>query len=123
MNDASASDLAERRLAEAVKNYVPRVSTKWNKLVSLKEGIAELRHKRASYRTIAEILRNIDVPVSHMTVRRFCHAVLKMEPTAQRKHHTPRLSGALPKSHTQPDETTTTKLATRGPRVADPNNI
>ena len=67
MNDTSTSNLVEHRWDEAVKNYVPRVSTKWKKLVSVQEGILELRRKHASYRTIAQILRNIDVPVSHVT--------------------------------------------------------
>ena len=63
MNDTSASNLVEHRWDEAVKNYVPRVSAKWKKLLSLKEGIMELRRKRASYRTIADIFRN-DAPFS-----------------------------------------------------------
>ena len=66
MNDTSRSNLVEHRLAEAVKNYVPRVSAKWKKLVSLQEGILELRRKRASYRTIAQIAHNIVVRVSHV---------------------------------------------------------
>jgi hypothetical protein len=43
MNDTSTSNLVEHRWDEAVKNYVPRLLTKWKKLVSLLEGILELR--------------------------------------------------------------------------------
>ncbi len=67
MNDTSTSNLVEHRWDEAVKNCVPRLSTKWKKLVSVQEGIWELRRKHASYRTITQILRNIDLLVSHVT--------------------------------------------------------
>lgn len=128
MNDASPSDLVERRLAEAVKNYVPRVSAKWKKLLSLKEGILELRRKRASYRTIAEILRNIDVPVSHVTVRQFCLRVSK----SKRRRGQPRKAAGKPMSHeahSRPQIRNTGNRAVpaskerRGPRIADPNTI
>ena len=128
MNDASASDLAEHRLGVAVKNYVPRVSAKWKQLLSLKEGITELRRKHASYRTIAEILRNIDVPVSHVTVRRFCRHVSK----STRRRVQPRKATIKPMSHeahSQPQIRNTGNSALQPsrephePRVADPNTI
>jgi hypothetical protein len=128
MNDTSTSDLAERRLAEAVKNCVPRVSAKWKKLISLKEGIMELRRKRASYRTIAEILRNIDVPVSHVTVRQFCRHVSKSMP----RHGQPRKATGNPMSHEAHSQNQIRNKRNRevqtsrepgGPRSADPNTI
>jgi hypothetical protein len=85
MNDTSTSDLVEHRWIEAVKHYVSRVSAKWKEFVSLQEGILELRRKHDSYRTIAEILCNINVPVSHVTVRQFCRQVSKSMP--RRGHH------------------------------------
>ena len=128
MNDTSPTNSAEHRLAEAVNNYVPRMSAKWEKLLSLKEGICELRRKRASYRTIAEILRNIDVPVSHVTVGRFCRHVTKAMP----RRTQPRKATVKPMSHevhSQPQTRNTGNRAAqpsrepRGPRVADPNTI
>lgn len=128
MNDTSASNLVEHRLAEAVKNYVPRVSAKWKKLLSLKDGILELRRKRASYRTIAEILRTIDVPVSHVTVRQFCRHVSK--PMPRRKQL--RKATGKPMSHevqSQPqirnkrNHALHTSREPGGPRIADPNTI
>ena len=53
---------------------------KLTRLLPFKEGIAELRRKRASYETIADILRNIDVAVSRFTVARFCREVLELKP-------------------------------------------
>ena len=128
MNDTSTSNLTECRLAEAVKNYVPRVSAKWKKLLSLKEGIMELRRKRASYRTIAEILRNIDVPVSHVTVRQFCRHVTK---STRRRGQTRKATGKPlahdAQSHPQIRETGNRAVRSRrepgGPRIADPNTI
>jgi hypothetical protein len=128
MNDTSASNLVEHRLAEAVKNYVPRVSAKWKKLLSLQEGILELRRKRASYRTIAQILRNIDVPVSHVTVRQFCIQVSK----SKRRRGQPRKASGKPmyhEAHSQPQTRNKRNRAVQtsrepgGPRIADPNTI
>jgi hypothetical protein len=128
MNDTSASNLAEHRWDEAVKNYVPRVSTKWKRLVSVQEGILELRRKRASYRTIAQILRNIDVLVSHVTVRRFCLRVSK----SKRRRKQSRKSTGKPmyhEAHSQPQVRTKRSRAVQtrrepgGPRIADPNTI
>ncbi len=128
MNDTSASNLVEHRWDEAVKNYVPQVSTKWKKLVSVQEGILELRRKHASYRTIAQILRNIDVQVSHVTVRRFCLQVWK----SRRQRKQPRKATGKPmfhEAHSQPQTRNKGKRAVRssrepgGPRIADPNTI
>ena len=128
MNDTSASNLVEHRWDEAVKNYVPRVSAKWKKLVSHQEGILELRRKHASYRTIAQILRNIDVQVSHVTVRRFCIQVSK----SKRRRKQPRKPIGKPMYHEahspfQIRNKRTRAVQTRrepgGPRIADPNTI
>ena len=128
MNDPPSSDLVEHRLAEAVKNYVPKVSAKWKKLLSLKEGITELRRKHASYRTIAEILRDIDVPVSHVTVRRFCRHVSKSKP---RRGQSRKAAGkpishqahSQPLTHNASNRAVQPSRAPRGPRIADPNTI
>ena len=128
MTEASAPHLVEHRFAEAVKNYVPRVSAKWNKLLSLKEGISELRRKRASYRTIAEILRSIDVPVSHVTVRRFCRHVSKSGPQRGQPRKTTGKSRSH-EAHSQPqignirDRAVQPSREPGGPHVADPNTI
>ena len=49
----------------------------------LKDSIAELRSKGASYAAIADILRNVNVPVASDTVFRFCHEILG-EPMTRR---------------------------------------
>ena len=123
MNDNSTSNLVETRWDEAVKNYVPRMSTKWKKLVSVQEGIWELRRKRASYRTIAQILRDIDVQVSHVTVRKFCLQVSK----SKRRCKQPRKAAGKPmyhEAHSQPQlRNKRNRREPGGPRIADPKTI
>jgi hypothetical protein len=75
MNELSASDQTNHRFAEAVWDYALIVPRKWQKLLTLKPGIAELRRRGASYQAITEILRAADVPVSRTAVARFCRRV------------------------------------------------
>ena len=76
MKTDSATDLVATRLAQAVRDYTPRHPSKFQKLLPMKDSIAELRSRGASYAAIADILRNINVPVACDTVFRFCHEVL-----------------------------------------------
>jgi hypothetical protein len=57
MAEPFTSDQTNHRFAEAVRDYAPTVPRKRQKLLTLKPGIAELRRKGASYRTITDILR------------------------------------------------------------------
>ena len=127
MNDPSVSELAKGKLAIAVRDFVPPLSHQYQKLLTLREGIAELRRKGASYRTIVDILCNIDVPVSHSTLARFCRDVLAPPPSRQdlrplsvpkRSHksrsHSPTAHGHRPAER---------KKETGTPRIADPNTI
>jgi hypothetical protein len=77
MNESSAYDQTNHRFAESVQACAPIVSRKWQKLLTLEPGIAELRRRDASYQAITEILRAADVPVSRTIVPRFCRAVLR----------------------------------------------
>jgi len=115
MNDSSVSEVAKGKLAIAVRDFVPRISHQYQKLLTLRDGIVELRHKGASYRTIVDILRNIDVPVSHSTLARFCRDVLGTPPSRKqpRPLAVPKLSHHCAKR----------KKETGTPRIADPNNV
>src|SRR5437899_12824466 len=92
MNDAATADSAASQFAAAVREFTPKSSAKFQALLPFKDGIAELRRKHASYEIIAEILRNINVAVSHDTVAVFCHEVLGVA-LARRRRRKPRLSG------------------------------
>ena len=85
MNDNRIdAELAQNQFATAVRNFTPKSSPKFQKLLPLKDGIVELRRKGASYAVIADILRNINVAVSHDTVARFCREVLDVTPRTRR---------------------------------------
>jgi hypothetical protein len=95
-----------------------------------KKGIAELRGKQASFRTIANLLKQAGVDVSHDTVARFCHEIL-VQPTQSKG--SPRPANAPPKTNVvsilkaqreaavPPPATPASR--SRGPRIADPKNV
>ena len=117
MNEPSTSDQANHRFAEAVRGYAPTVPRKWQKLLTLKPGIAELRRRGASYQAITEILRAADVPVSRTTVARFCRDVLR--PSRPGKQRRP----ASRNSPSQPQRSSVPPVNTGGPRIANPRTI
>ena len=136
MKNDPATDLVAARLAKAIRDYVPRHPTKFRKLLPMKGSIAELRSKGASYAAIADILRNINVPVASDTVFRFCHEVLGEPMTRRRKRRKmpPRVptersrekpvvnkaTGARKQADSQPVREWQPSV---GPHIADPNNI
>jgi len=117
MNEPSTSDQTNRRFAEAVRAYAPTVPRKWQKLFTLKRGIAELRRKGASYQAITEILRAAVVPVSRTTVARFCRDIL--HPSHPRNQRRP----ASRNSASQPQRSSVPPVNTGGPCIADPRTI
>lgn len=69
---------AKVRLQEAVKNYAQPASQKYRELEEVKECIAELRSKKASYKTIQALLCDTaGIDVSHQTVARYCREILE----------------------------------------------
>jgi hypothetical protein len=122
MNHAAATEESRNDFATAVQNFPPALSPKFRILSSFKEGIAELRRKGASYETIAEILRNINVIISHDTVAEFCHKVLEIPPAKRRKRKQSVRAVAHRPSSGSPKRNDT-HSAHRGPRIADPKNI
>ena len=103
-------------------------------LLPLKVGIAELRQRHASYKTITDILANLDIAVSCNTVFRFCHEILD-EPKA---HYRRTRKTSTPRARKRPGKDSPTPRAlspggspqkadrwteANGPRIADPNTI
>src|SRR5262249_58433530 len=70
----SAFDPATVR--KAVDEFTPRRPEKFQDLMPAKDVIAELRQKRASYRSIAELLTQHCLPTSKTAIAVFCHQVL-----------------------------------------------
>ena len=136
MKTDPASDSAATRLAQAIRDHTPRHPTKFQKLMPMKGGIAELRSKGVSYAAIADILRNINVPVASDTVFRFCHEILGEPMTRRRKRRKVPPRVPTERSHEKPVVNEATGVRGRtdcqsvrewqpsaGPHIADPNNI
>ena len=102
----------------------------------MKDSIPELRRKGASHAVIADILRDINVPVASDTIFRFCHEILNEPMTRRHKRRkgdpTVPKEGA-PKNPRKDNKTGTdgkadhlpiraSRCAT-GPHIADPNTI
>ena len=108
----------------------------------IRESLATLRRKGASYRTIAQILRNVDIEVSLDTLSRFCREHVE-EPPPQKDKRRPANRAAsgqpdesTPPAHPAPTEPDSPPPAPpskeadtpppprgKGPRIADPSNI
>ena len=123
MNNAAVADSTTRQFAAAVRDFTPKASARFQKLMPFKDGIAELRRKHASYVVIADILRNLNVAVSHDTVTRFCHKVLGFAPAQRRRRKRKSVSTVAQRPRNRPLKAEDTNHAPRGPRVADPNNV
>jgi hypothetical protein len=134
MCNTSDSDAAASKFASAARHYSPQASSRFGKLLRFKESIAELRHKHASYRTIARILRETGVTVSHNSIAQFCREVIGASPscTLPCPPTVTTVSEVVrsPAKRTIPTTTSTTsdqpapdRQRHVGPRIADPNTI
>jgi hypothetical protein len=128
----SAFDPATVR--KAVEEFTPRRPQKFQDLLPAKDVITELRQKRASYRSIADLLTQHCLPTSKTAIAMFCHQVLgeNVRPRKRperRKRSVPALSTDETSSHQaadaqQPLESSQTHgdqaqpARTRGPRIA-----
>ncbi len=114
----------------AVRSYERRVGGKIQALMAHKKGISDLRCKQASFRTIANLLKEAGVNVSHDTVARFCREVLehaprpKSPPKPANSPAKPNVAGVL---KAQREAATPLSAApvirAKGPRIADPKNV
>ncbi len=130
MSDRAAPQPAPKSFDAAVRGYERRAGGKIQALMAHKKGIAELRSKQASFRTIANLLKQAGVDVSHDTVARFCHEILE-QPTQRKASSKP--ASAPPKPNVvsilkAQRETAVPPPAapasrSRGPRIADPQNV
>src|ERR1700733_5773922 len=61
---------------KAVEEFMPLRPQKFQDLIPAKDVIVELRQKRASYRSIADLLTQHCLPTSKTAIATFCHQVL-----------------------------------------------
>jgi hypothetical protein len=141
------TDIAARtqRFRDAVRAFTPPPPKRYAKLMSLKEGIVELREKGASLRLIRELLATVDVSVSIDTIARFLAEVngakMKPRPTKQsgRTRNAVRSANGeqnaafaavtepppAAQQTASPQQTAAPsgRSRIRGPRIADPHNL
>lgn len=79
---------------KAVAEFAPRRPQKFQDLAPAREVIAELRQKRASYRSIAELLTEHCLPISKTAIAAYCHEVLG-ERVRPKRRATARKHGAI----------------------------
>jgi len=119
---------------KAVEEFTPRRPQKFQDLVPAKDVITELRQKRASYRSIAELLTEHCLPTSKTAIAVFCHQVLgesvrpRRRPGRKRPSVSAPLNGEEPISEgaardrgtqvTSHEGGDTPQARTRGPRIA-----
>ncbi len=117
-----------------VKSFESKVPLRFQTLHPFKDGIADLRSKRASFRTIADLLNQLGVEVSHNTVARFCTEILVGTAPQWHSHPRPRtpprarpdVRGASKQQHEKqimPPSPIPSANQRRGPRIADPKNV
>ena len=140
MNDGNNLSHHQRVMEEAAANYAPRCPAKYEAMMQFQESIATLRRKGASYRTITDILRTVNVSVSLDTVARFCREVIEqrqprktkrrlfVRPPSERMTQAPRVvreSSPSEKGAREDEERPTNEpsLRTKGPRIADPTKV
>jgi len=132
----SAFDPATVR--KAVEEFTPRRPQKFQDLLPAKDVITELRHKRASYRSIADLLTQHCLPTSKTAIAMFCHQALgeNVRPRKRpgRKRPATPVSpngegtslesapasevGAPAEPPTNPDSNEAPQTRARGPRIA-----
>ncbi len=117
-------------IRKAVSEFTPRQEQRFEHLVPAKDVIIELRQKRASFRSIAELLTQHCLPTGKTAVANFCHEVLG-EPTRSRRQPlkkrtvTEKQLRTVPITVTPASKTPNERSATeseaerpRGPRIA-----
>ena len=120
---------------KAVEEFTPSRPQKFQDLFPAKDVIAELRHKRASYRAIADLLTKHCLVTSKTAIAAFCHQVLgeivrpRRRPGRKRSsvssngepaHGTPQPNEpvSLPELTANPVGRDTPQKPSRGPRIA-----
>src|SRR5207247_5937980 len=123
---------------KAVEEFTPRRPQKFQDLLPAKDVITELRQKRASYRSIADLLTQHCLPTSKTAIAVFCHQVLgetvrprrrpgrKRSPVSTPANGAESVSNQMPTSEASPsaepsassDGDEAQPARTRGPRIA-----
>ena len=123
--------LDPKNIQKAVTEFMPKRPPKFHELLAAKDWIAELRGKRASYVSIADLLTQHCLPISKSAIAMFCHEVLGEAVHSRRRPARRRVpaasipggentAGELPKPApaTLPRESENASARPRGPHIA-----
>ena len=120
-----------------VQSFEASVGRRFHSLLPFKDGIVRLREKGASSRTIADLLTQLGVSVSHNTIARFCRELVAPAASGENrralaKPPTPSTPSPQPSAvaellnrrheHGKAPEAPGSSRG-RGPRIADPRNV
>ena len=97
-------DDALKRFRDAATKFTRDASPRASRLLAVKDDVAALRKKGASFRTIGELLTQNGITASDTCVMRFCHSQLGEKPvrSTKRKLSAAQNSTLVAKSHTAP---------------------
>jgi hypothetical protein len=85
MNPLTIPDAALQRFRDAATKFTRDASPRASRLLAVKDDIAPLRKKGASFRTIGELLTQNGIAASDTCVMRFCQRELGEKPTRSTK--------------------------------------
>lgn len=85
MNPLTIPEDALKRFREAATNFTRDISPRASRLLAVKDDIASLRKKGASFRTIGELLTQNGIAASDTCVMRFCQRELGEKPVRNPK--------------------------------------
>lgn len=80
MKPVTITDDALKRFRNAATQFTRDAAPRASRLLSVKDDIAALRKKGASFRTIGELLTQNGIAASDTCVMRFCHSQLGEKP-------------------------------------------
>lgn len=85
MNPLTIPEVALNRFRDAATRFTRDASPRASRLLAVKDDIATLRKKGASFRTIGELLTQNGIAASDTCVMRFCQHVLGEKPVRNTK--------------------------------------
>jgi hypothetical protein len=112
------------KIRKAVEEFTPRRPQKFHELFAAKDVVIELRKKRASYRSIADLLTRHCLPTCKTSVALFCHKILgeKVRPYKRPAYEKPAAPDGSVREEASPSADAnggeTSPARARGPRIA-----
>ena len=96
MNKLVIPENALTRFRNAAANFSGDTKSRASRLLTVKDDIAALRKKGASFRTISELLTHNGIAASDTCVMRFCHRDLGEKPVRNAKRKSAATSKTTP---------------------------